>query len=549
MLEVGFAGEALPSSLAEGKYDLLSVIVHEIGHHLGINGEEPGEYNIYPHHVGGLSNVLVKEDDSSGHLAGDGDAPWVMQESGGEQGSRRLPSATDVLVIAEDQSLPTVHLLRVDRIGNGSWSSTWEWIGGRVPGSDQDTFVRHGGEVSLDANATVKSLLIANSSGVGTQGHTLTVPNEPTIANLGSWLQVGTGGHAELYQLYLNDGATLTMAGGTAKVWEGLELNLSSGAPSTIQGYGYVEVAMPLYNNGVIRADGGTLSFGYGGFDPTPLDLDGNVPGEYGRVWALDGDLHFSAGLTDEFDGHMWITEGHTIDMDYTGGWTLGPDGSLNFDTDPPNLAPATLDGSRTSVRGHIHVRGPAIIDTIVQFESTADVSIDTAADRLLLTGVATMYRGGSYTGEGTLEQRGPAAVEEDTQIDVRYFDFDGDEADPSTTSIHPYKTFTINSYQVELTGDNDYDGILAVKGGKLKVYTMAIDEYTSEYVPAPWKIDADARLYLTNGKIPLEIPNGPGAEVHGSPLIIAGQVIVSGEDNVIASAQTRTAFSSRGPQ
>ena len=155
-------------------------------------------------------------------------------------------------------------------------------------------------------------------------------------------------------------------------------------------------------------------------FDPTPLDLDGDVPGEYGRVWALDGDLHFSAGLTDEFDGHMWITEGHTIDMDYTGGWTLGPDGVLNFDTDPPNLAPATLDGSWMIARGHINVRGPAVIETIMEFESTSDVSIDTAADRLLLNGGA-LYRGGSYTGEGTLEQRGAAGVQEDTQIDVRY--------------------------------------------------------------------------------------------------------------------------------
>ena len=207
VLEVGYRGRALPGSLAEGRPDLLSTMVHEIGHHLGINGEEPGEYNIYPHHVGGLTNVLVKEDESTSHLAGDGDAPWLMQQGGGRDGVRRLPSATDVFVIAEDQSLPTVHLPRVDRIGNGSWSSTWEWIGGRVPVSDQDTFVRHGGEVSMDENGTVKSLLIANSSGVGTQGHTLTVPNEPTIVNLGSWLQVGNGGHAELYQLYLNDGA------------------------------------------------------------------------------------------------------------------------------------------------------------------------------------------------------------------------------------------------------------------------------------------------------------------------------------------------------
>ncbi len=148
--------------------DLLSTILHEIGHVLGISGIEPGEYNIDPQHVGGLSNVLVLEGDG-GHLGGGPMPPpntniipgFLMCDSCGVAGLRRFATATDVLVIAEDQGIADVQLPRVERISTGTWSDTNGWIGGAVPSSDQDVFIRHGGSVSIDVNASAQSLLIA----------------------------------------------------------------------------------------------------------------------------------------------------------------------------------------------------------------------------------------------------------------------------------------------------------------------------------------------------------------------------------------------------
>ena len=98
--------------------DLLSTVVHEIGHVLGLSGFEPGEYNIYPHHVGGLQDVLVLEG-GGGHLSGHGTVPFLMCEGCGVVGVRRFATATDVLVIAEDQGITDVHLERVGSISSG----------------------------------------------------------------------------------------------------------------------------------------------------------------------------------------------------------------------------------------------------------------------------------------------------------------------------------------------------------------------------------------------------------------------------------------------
>jgi hypothetical protein len=70
MLEVGFVGlgnATLSQSAQAGVtsangFDLLTTILHEMGHALGISDTEPGDYNINPQHIGGgLNNVLVNE--------------------------------------------------------------------------------------------------------------------------------------------------------------------------------------------------------------------------------------------------------------------------------------------------------------------------------------------------------------------------------------------------------------------------------------------------------------------------------------------------------
>jgi autotransporter-associated beta strand protein len=182
-LEVGFRGAgspAVPSSSgvanvnAGNGYDLLSTIVHEIGHVLGLGGVEPGNYNIDPQHIGGLVDVTVLEG-GGGHLSGQGTIPYLMCEMCGEPGVRRFPTATDVLVIAEDQGLSAVHLQRVGSISNVFWSNSQGWIGGAVPDISQDVYIRHGGTVTLDTNAQAKNLLVTSGNSLNVQDRQLTV--------------------------------------------------------------------------------------------------------------------------------------------------------------------------------------------------------------------------------------------------------------------------------------------------------------------------------------------------------------------------------------
>ena len=159
-LEVGYRGNGLvvmspiTGVTADIGNDLLSTVVHEMGHILGISGTEPGQYNIYPHHVGGLQDVLVLEDDEGGHLAGHGAVPFLMCESCGVAGVRRVPTAADILVIAEDQGITDVRLQRVGSISSGAWGDQSEWIGADIPNLTQDVYIRHGGATTLDADAT-----------------------------------------------------------------------------------------------------------------------------------------------------------------------------------------------------------------------------------------------------------------------------------------------------------------------------------------------------------------------------------------------------------
>lgn len=152
-------------------FDLLTTIVHEIGHILGIYGTEPGEYNILPEHVGGLSNVLVLEGDG-GHLGGGPMPPssqnlvpgFLMCNGCATQGVRRFPTATDVLVIAEDQGITDVFLARVGRISSGDWSTPSAWIGSDVPNSAQDAYISHGQTVTLSTDSAVKDLRVDGGS-------------------------------------------------------------------------------------------------------------------------------------------------------------------------------------------------------------------------------------------------------------------------------------------------------------------------------------------------------------------------------------------------
>jgi hypothetical protein len=518
-------------------FDLLRSITHEMGHALGINGAEPGEYNIYPHHVGGLSNVLVKEEENSdigeSHLAGGTAAFWLMCEGCAPVGQRVLPSATDILVIAEDQGLPVVELERVGRISSGSWHSGSGWIGGEVPGSSQHVAVRHGsGTVTLGGPATVRTLAISEgTSAVRTSNHLLRVLEGPTRVT--TRLIVDTGGEARLVGLDLA-GGRLTMQGGLAMIQGGIEMDGSA----MITGRGTVRAFNTINNNGLIRADGGTLRFQWASFAPNILDLDGEeVMGvEPGVVEAIDGDLSFEAGLTEAFDGVMTVGAGRTAT--FASGWDLGFDGVLRFDTGNTTTF-ATVDGLSSNLFGDVFVTGVGVFASPTTFQagSRADITLPTA--RLRLAGFTT-YAGGQFVGNGTLEQRGDAQVTQSTDIDVKSFDWDGG-FENSTTTIQSGQRFTINSQTIDMSNDvpDGYDARSFVNGADLIVNTNRFDAALGQNVPDPWMLDAPGEIHLVNSKLNTNPPTFSGAKLGGSPVLVAGRLAGHGEDNRVEADVT----------
>jgi hypothetical protein len=551
VLEVGFRGTSVGGGVigASGfsstdSNDLLSLLLHEMGHHLGfngVNGEPDGIWEIYPQHLGLLHGVEVGESSfSNSHLPFGG--PWVMSPAA-PPGVRILPSATDVLIAAEEQSIANVTLARVDAITSGPWHFPQLWIGGRVPGASQDAFIRDAnGQVTLSANAVARSLTIDGEPHfVKTNNFKLTATGGTTTVTHGQII-VDTGGQVELAALDLNGHGELTMDGGFAWIHGPVNIiddpTLPGPGIAAIQGHGEVRIDGNfgrLVNNGRIRADGGTLTIRRA---PQPLtltwDLDGDAVVESGSIHAIDGDLHLDiqTAFGDDFDGEMLIGNSHNVTL--TSIWTLGAAGLMHMQTPGQTPGDATLSAPLTHVKGKIIVDGRAVIDSDVVFWLTAEVLVQNSDSRLRLDGLTTYY-GGKFEGGGVLDQLGSAHVEQSTTIDVDTYNWDGSN-EPNYTRIWPEKIFTINSHVIEESGGG-YAGDILIEGGTLEVNTKQLDEDTGSYITAPWKLDLTGEMHLLNSRFWLETDAGVGARVRGAPIDISGRVLGKGEENRILSA------------
>lgn len=476
LLETGYRGVAVNSSM-NNLNDLLSTLIHEMGHELGVN-DSGGDWAPEANWVNGNSMEIV-ENSAEGHLAS---RSSLMCDGCGMKGNRRLPSAIDIMAAAVDEGFSNIDLPRKDFYkANADWNSAANWLGGRVPDAEDDVFLRNGGHSWLSASGVAMELSISDGSSLDTSDFDLHVTGSTTIQSgffdlIKSRLKVDSGDEFSTYLLAVS-GGVLEMAGGTAAVGQGgVQMNNTS---SQIVGHGLI-TSPTLVNNGIIRAAGGDLTF------DSVLTASLGGPNGSGQIEAIDGDVIMKAVFTADNEGIIRVGQGRAFDHLTT--WTQGANGNLYLAGG--NLSGAILAGGKATVRGSVDVSGLGIIAAPVAFQSSAKVTLAPQA-RLRLAN-ETIYNGGDFSGQGVLVQRGDAEVTNHTHLDVDIYDWDGDST-PSTTTVNVGKQFVIDSRRIEDPAvGGGFDGVVNVEGGSLAVQTHNMIPSPSggvTRVPTPWRM------------------------------------------------------------
>jgi T5SS/PEP-CTERM-associated repeat protein len=129
VLEVAYGGAAPYGSPAYKKTDLLTVVLHEIGHHLALH-DPNRKYDVFPPRFG--RPALRAASNGGNHFL----PPQPLMFENPASGGRTLPSALDALVVATEQGmhgvvLPRKYLMRAT--GTVAWSDHTQWVGYEVP--------------------------------------------------------------------------------------------------------------------------------------------------------------------------------------------------------------------------------------------------------------------------------------------------------------------------------------------------------------------------------------------------------------------------------
>ncbi|MCA9257669.1 MAG: hypothetical protein KDA61_00660 [Planctomycetales bacterium] len=518
--EVGYRGRATSSLLLED-YDLLSTVIHEIGHELGVNSTG-GPWDADPSWVPGGSATFLED---NGHLAA---RSSLMCDSCGMLGTRRLPSAIDIMSAADDEDMTWIDLPRKYYVGSGMWNDPGHWVGGRLPDSNDDVFFVDNNFAMLTMGTHIQNLTLDNGSDVNVQsGVSLTVDETVYVGSVGSdsnlWINNGTTLNVERLRLdggklQLNDGHLV--ANGAIVI---TDASVGGGQIATFGGQ--VDTYDFLINDGEIIAFGGTTTFSHLGGMSEPFDLDG-VTGT-GEVRALLGDFVFNDALLGTFESQMTVLDGHSITVNSD--WVFGEKSELRFDTG--TSGPATFDGNGIpTFRGVVNAaglsQGSAVLATpSALFKKTSRIKIG-GGDRLILDTLAD-FDGGVVDGQGTLEQQGNIVVHDDVEINVPEFDW----GNSSVQGLHEItvlenRLLRVNSRESG-TPRNEYRGVIDLQGGKLHVAMDAgwllprRDKVQGE--PAP-----GGTLLLRSSR------KQDPAIVTGTPLTVEGEVKAYGGASLI---------------
>ncbi|MEZ6189809.1 MAG: hypothetical protein R3C45_00785 [Phycisphaerales bacterium] len=511
--EVGFGGTATAGGGANGLTDMLTVILHEVGHALGMASDNDttdaetgdGDYDFNTAYVNGVT-LAVETANNSGddglniaHL----ESNFALMNPSIPNSTRILPSHTDLFAMAAGNAFNALDVPRRELYNEGSWNSASLWSGNQVPASNDDAFVRDARgdgdlDVSLSAAGFANNLTVAEGADVATNGFKLDASNIVTLTDPASSITVGTGGELEANQIIVRNSAELIVSGGLVDT---STLTLDSGTTLTgLLGNHTVDVSNSLANNGTIRALlNSTLTFQ--STAATPWNLDGIGDG---RLEANTGNLFFdTGGLLGAFQGDMQVGAGHYIRIDAA--WTNQGDIELNGGADFANRARliggtitqntggASLDATglvdidapmliqggsvRTFAGGELNLNGATTI-TGGNFSLYGGATMDVNGPLTLSGGFfsgsgpsgsggytfdgTTTYNGGTIQLAAIIQQNGNASVASDTTIQNGYLDMDG-AAGTAQWTINAALTLSNISGIENVTTNNTFNGTINI--------------------------------------------------------------------------------------
>ncbi len=565
--EVGFTGGATSSGGANGLTDMLSVVLHEVGHALGMSAANTttiGQTNDGDYDFSVFGQPLAVE---TANNSGDDNANIAHLENTNAlmtpalpSGTRRLPSHTDLLAMASGGIFPGLDLPRREFYGGGNWNTPGNWSGNSLPQSDDDAFIRNADgsgdlQVGLSANGFTNNLTVSQGADVDTNGFKLDASNIVTVDGAGSSIVIDTGGELEANQVQIQNGALISMLTGTLDtntllINSGTKLFSGLGNPT-------VDVATSLTNNGTIQAILGTMTMTSLAANPWNLDGIGS-----GVVDATGGSINIiSGGLQgNSFSGTMKIGQARFISIPVA--WSLTSGGQIDFTGGADFANRARIEGAQISLTtsnsvinagGVVDINTAAVINNgVINTAANADLNFNgtttihggvfnvgtggvldvngaltidggrfftpgpTATGHVEFDGPTT-YNGGTIDLSGIIRQRGNATVNADTTVNGGYFDLDGSTGLTVWTINKPFRLNNMDG--IENTANvNKFDGTLNINNAGLLLTPGGVFTVDLLARSAEWNLAGTANL---DGSVP-----GTPPLVTGIPTMLAGSKI-----------------------
>ena len=348
-------------------FDLFTVALHELGHHLGQFGQGETADNFWdfvPESIGGRSVGMTVFSDASGFNRSHTAPPQSLMFPAVGSGLRRLPSTADILAIAGANNWTDLDLPRKEFLNGSDWHTAANWIGNRVPSASDDVYIRNTDSpvstINLTQTTRAQNLHLGHRSWMRTGDNSLVIG--PTTEGIllidgddqDTTLFVQSEGSVTAGSVLVDSSGTIEMQGGTLTATSG---NIEIDMNGRLRGHGEAGLfgGQKLINKGTIEARNGNLRI-LGGNRSNAFDLDGDS-GSTAMIVAEDGNIEFVAGgQAGGFDGTMTI---QSRSVTFEQPFFLGNDGEINAS----GLLTSTLAAPEIISSGSINASGVFVID------------------------------------------------------------------------------------------------------------------------------------------------------------------------------------------